>query len=338
LTPLTWPLDARLAEPGQRPAVDSVAVAAAKARLDRLTKPVGALGRLEDLVLWLAGWQRRAVPRLERVRVVVFAGNHGVAARGVSAYPPAVTAEMVRNFEAGGAAINQLAEFAGAALSVLPLALDRPTADMTGAPALTPADLDVALGAGRTSVGEDDLIAVGEMGIGNTTAAAAIAAALFGGGGEVWAGPGTGLDTAGRRRKVIVVDEALHRHAQHLHDPLAILCRLGGREIAAMTGLILEARARSVPVLIDGFVAGAAAAVAHRLLGDLDHVQAAHRSAEPGHRRLLEELSLAPLLDLGMRLGEGSGAALAIQLCRAAVACHAGMATFDEAGVSDRTD
>jgi nicotinate-nucleotide--dimethylbenzimidazole phosphoribosyltransferase len=320
------------------PEPDPEAKAAARARDRELTKPRGALGRLEDLVVWLAGWQGRHPPRLERVRVVVFAGWHGVVARGVSAYPAEVTGQMVRNFEAGGAAINQLCRVAGAELLVRELAPGRPTADFCDAPAMSEDECVEALRVGMAAVAPGlDLLAVGEMGIGNTTAAAAMAAALLGGDGTLWAGPGTGLAPSGVARKAAVIDLALARHQGALADPLEVLRHLGGREIAAMTGAILAARLARVPVLLDGFVTGAAATVLHRLSpAALAHCEAAHRSAEPGHRRLLAALALIPLLDLGLRLGEGSGAALAIPLLRAAVACHTGMATFAAAGVSRR--
>jgi nicotinate-nucleotide--dimethylbenzimidazole phosphoribosyltransferase len=312
--------------------------AAARERQAQLTKPPGSLGRLEDLAIWLSTWQGRETPRLARVLALVFAGNHGVAARGVSAYPAEVTAQMVANFEAGGAAINQLCKVAGAELAVLPLELERPTGDFSIEPAMSEAECLEALDRGMGSVPPDaDLLAIGEMGIGNTTAAAAIGAALYGGPAAWWTGPGTGLDPHGVAHKAAVVGRALTRHAEAFRDPLEVLRRLGGREIAAMTGALLAARMRRIPVLLDGFVAGAAAAVLHAHTPDaLDHAQAAHLSAEPGHARLLERLDLRPLLQLDMRLGEASGAALAILLCRAALACHLGMATFAEAGVSDR--
>jgi nicotinate-nucleotide--dimethylbenzimidazole phosphoribosyltransferase len=324
---------------GQLPMPDSAAVAAAAARQSELTKPPGALGRLEELALWLAAWQGKARPRLERVAALVFAGNHGVAARGVSAYPSAVTAQMVRNFEAGGAAINQLCRSAGAELRVVALALDRPTADFCIEPAMSRADCVAAINAGLGAVAADlDLLALGEMGIGNTTSAAAISAALFGGPAAWWTGPGTGLDPHGLAHKTAVVGRGLVRHAAAFGDPLEILRRLGGREIAAIVGALIAARELRVPVLLDGFVAGAAAAVLQAVEPTaLDHVRAAHCSAEPGHPRLLERLGLRPLLTLDMRLGEASGAALAILLCRAALACHNNMATFTSASISDRS-
>jgi nicotinate-nucleotide--dimethylbenzimidazole phosphoribosyltransferase len=316
---------------------DESAAAQVAARQAQLTKPPGSLGRLEDIVAWLARWQGHA-PKLDRVDVLVFAGNHGVTAQGVSAYPAAVTAQMVANFAAGGAAINQLAGVAGASLRVIPLMLDQPTRDFTQAPAMDEPAYLVAVAAGYDAVAADaDLVCLGEMGIGNTTAAAALAAALFGGGGARWAGRGTGVDAAGLARKCAVIDAALARHAAVRDDPLALAAALGGRELAAILGATLAARARRIPVLLDGFVSTAAAVPLARLSpGGLDHALAAHVSAEAAHRTLLDELGLVPLLDLGMRLGEASGATLAVLLLRAALACHIGMATFAEAGVADK--
>jgi nicotinate-nucleotide--dimethylbenzimidazole phosphoribosyltransferase len=318
------------------PGRDEAAVGAVLARQGRLTKPPGSLGRLEAIVAWLAGWQGRAMPLLERVEVLVFAGNHGVTARGVSPYPADVTAQMVANFETGGAAINQLARSAGAALRVIPLALDRPTGDIAEHPAMDEAEFLAAVTAGFEAVTPGtDLVALGEMGIGNTTAAAALAAGLFGGDGAAWAGRGTGVDDAGLARKRAAIDAALARHRGG--DPLALAAALGGRELAAILGAALAARHRGVPVLLDGFVStAAAAALAVLAPGGLDHTLIAHVSAEAGHRALGQALGQTPLLDLGMRLGEASGAALAIPILRGALACHAGMATFAEAGVSDR--
>jgi nicotinate-nucleotide--dimethylbenzimidazole phosphoribosyltransferase len=318
------------------PAFDETAADLARARDAELTKPAGALGRLEDLAIFLAGWQGRHPPRLERVRVAVFAGWHGIAARGVSAYPAEVTAQMVANFRSGGAAINQLARMAEAELVVVPVHESLPTADFTTAPAMSESAFHQALEAGAAQAGPGlDLLALGEMGIANTTAAAAIAAALYGEPASVWAGPGTGLDRDGVKRKAAVIEEALAFHGSALRDPTEVLRRLGGHEIVAMAAAILAARRQRTPVLLDGFTVAAAAAVLHALdPSSISHCLAAHRSAEPGHRRLLEQLGLVPLLDLGMRLGEASGAALAIPLLRAALACHTGMATFTSAGVS----
>jgi nicotinate-nucleotide--dimethylbenzimidazole phosphoribosyltransferase len=314
------------------------AAAAVRERQATLTKPPGSLGRLEDLAAWLAKWQDRAIPRLDRVDVLVFAGNHGVTRQGVSPYPASVTAQMVANFSNGGAAINQIAAVAGATLQVIPLDLETPTQDFTQAPAMTPAEFLQAVATGHDAVSPDtDLLCLGEMGIGNTTPAAAIAAALFGGGGTSWAGRGTGIDDAGLARKRSAIDAGLQRHAACLDAPLAIAMTLGGRELAAILGATLAARQHGLPVLLDGFVCTAAAAPLARLRPDaLDHTMLAHLSAEAGHRALAEALGLHPLLDFGMRLGEGSAAALAVPLLRAAVACHTGMATFAEAAVDNR--
>ena len=333
-------LDAFRERVARMPGPDDAAAVRARERDSVLTKPAGALGRLESLAAWVSAWQARHPPRAERIQILVFAGNHGVAARGVSAYPAAVTGQMVANFETGGAAINQLGAVLGARLTVVPLDLDTPTGDMTAAPALDEAGCLAALDAGMAAVEADaHLLCLGEMGIGNTTAAAALAAALFGGTGGSWVGPGTGVDRAGLARKAAAVDAALVRHQHARDDPLAALACLGGRELAAIAGAVVAARHRRVPVLLDGFVCTAAAAVVARLRGGgLDHAQVAHRSAEPGHRLLLEALVLEPLLDLEMRLGEASGAAVAAALVRMAVATHTGMASFAEAGVSGRAD
>jgi nicotinate-nucleotide--dimethylbenzimidazole phosphoribosyltransferase len=304
----------------------------------RLTKPPGSLGRLEDAVAWLGLWQGVSPPRLDNVEILVFAGNHGVTAQGVSAYPAEVTAQMVANFATGGAAINQLALLANAELRVVALDLDRPTADFTREPAMEEQDFLDAVAAGYEALSpEADLVVLGEMGIGNTTAAAAIAAALFGGGGARFAGLGTGIDDSGLKRKQAAIDEGLALHANALGDPVRVAASLGGRELAAILGAALAARLAHIPVLIDGFVSTAAVAPLKKLRTDaLDHALAGHMSAEAGHRLLLKELGLHPLLDLGMRLGEGSGAAVAVLILRAALACHTGMATFAEAQVSDK--
>jgi len=316
------------------PGPDGPARAGAVARDAQLTKPPGALGRLEELATWYAGWRGDPRPRLAAPQVIVFAGNHGVAARGVSAFPPEVTAQMVENFRAGGAAINQLARLAGARVDVHALDLDRPTGDISQGPALSEAECLAALQSGWAAVDpQADLLLVGEMGIGNTTPAAAICHALYGGAAADWTGRGTGLDDAGLARKADVVARAVA--ANPARDPLAILAALGGREIAAMAGAIAAARVACIPVILDGFICGAAAACLHALEPRaLDHAVAGHLSAEGGHARLLEQLGKAPLLSLGLRLGEGSGAALAIGVLRGALACHSDMATFAEAGVT----
>ena len=317
---------------------DDSAAAAIAERQSRLTKPQGSLGRLEELVAWLGRWQGRETPSLDEVSVLVFAGNHGVVARGVSAYPASVTAQMVANFERGGAAINQICKSVGAKLRVIPLKLDAPTGDFTEKQAMSDAEFIEAVAAGYDAVpGSADLLCLGEMGIGNTTAASALAASLLGGGGERWAGRGTGLDDSGLARKREAIDAGLKRHRTHHADPLAASMIFGGRELAAILGATLAARRHRIPVLLDGFVATAAAAPLARLNPSaLDHAQVAHCSAEAGHHGLCDELGMRPILDLNMRLGEGSGAALSVSVLRAALACHLDMATFDEAGVDER--
>lgn len=316
------------------PKADADAAAAANARNGVLTKPPGALGRLEDLAIWFGGWQGTDKPRLEKPQVIVFAGNHGVVAQGVSAFPAEVTVQMVANFRAGGAAINQLSKAFGASMSVHELSLDKPTADFTKAPAMTEAEVVDALLTGWNAVDpQADALVVGEMGIGNTTPAAAIACALFGGSAEDWVGRGTGVDDAGLARKARVVAEGIALHGTA--DALEVLRCLGGRELAAMAGAIARAHAERIPVVLDGFICTASAAVLEKAAaGALDHCVAGHVSAEAAHGRLLTALGKAPLLSLGLRLGEGSGAALALGVVKGALACHSGMATFAEAGVS----
>lgn len=318
------------------PGPDTAALALAAERNGQLTKPPGALGRLEDLAIWMGGWQGRARPVADRPQVLIFAGNHGVVAQGVSAFPAEVTVQMVANFRHGGAAINQLARMHGAQVEVIALELDRPTADFTESAAMSEAETVAALHAGWEAVSpEAEVLVVGEMGIGNTTVAAALAAKLFGGSGADWVGRGTGVDDAGLMRKARAVDAGLARHAG-LDDPLQVLAALGGREVAAMAGAMARARALRIPLILDGFIACSAAAVLHCAApGALDHAVAGHLSAEGAHGRLLEKLGKVPLLSLGLRLGEGSGAAVALGVLRAAVACQSGMATFAEAGVSD---
>lgn len=318
------------------PDPDRESIARARGREAQLVKPEGALGRLEALAEWCAAWQARHPPRLDDVRILLFAGNHGVAARGVSAYPPEVTEQMLRCLSAGGAAINQMAAAHSAGLEVVELLGGRPTRDFTAAPAM---DEDVCASCFRTGLdavpGGADMLIVGEMGIGNTTAAAALACALFGGGAADWTGPGTGLDPVGIAAKTRVVAAAAELHGSEIGYPIEALRRVGGHELAAIAGAVLGARRGRVPVILDGFVATAAAAVLEKCRpGALDHCVAGHVSAEPGHRRLLRALGKEPVLDLGMRLGEGTGAAAALGVVRVAVAAHAGMATFAEAGVS----
>lgn len=318
------------------PDPDATALGQARDRNGQLTKPPGALGRLEDLAIWYAGWRGTPTPVIAAPQILIFAGNHGVAARGVSAFPPEVTVQMVANFKAGGAAVNQLARTAGATLGVFALQLDQPTADFTEAAAMTEAEVCAAFSAGGQAVDPAaDLLVTGEMGIGNTTCAAAIAAAIFGGAATDWTGRGTGLDDAALAAKAAIVAAGLSRHPDARTDPLEALRCLGGRELAAMAGAILRARQLRIPVILDGFICCVAAAVLEVARpGALDHTVAGHQSAETAHAAVLARLGKAPLLALNMRLGEGSGAALAIGILKGAVACHTGMATFAEAGVS----
>jgi nicotinate-nucleotide--dimethylbenzimidazole phosphoribosyltransferase len=321
------------------PARSDAAVAAVRARDAQLTKPPGALGRLEEIVEWLAAWQGVPEPAVARPLVAVYAGNHGVVAQGVSAFPASVTAQMVQNFMTGGAAINQICKAHGIGLKVYELALERPTQDFTQGPAMDEREAAATFAYGFEAIeGGIDLLAPGEMGIGNTTSAAAIYAALYGGPAARWTGRGTGVDDAGLARKNAAIDAALTLHGAHLSDPLEIMRRLGGREIVAIAGAITAARLNRVPVVLDGFVACAAAALLHAITPDaIAHCLCGHVSAEGAHGEALALMGKKPILDLGMRLGEGSGAALAIAIIRTALACHSGMATFESAGVSEKT-
>jgi nicotinate-nucleotide--dimethylbenzimidazole phosphoribosyltransferase len=309
-------------------------------RQAELTKPPGSLGRLEEIAEWLAAWQGRAQPRIERPRVAVFAGTHGVARRGVSAYPPEVTQQMVKNFLNGGAAINQLSAAIDADLRIYELDLEHPTEDFTQAPAMSEARTASAMAYGMMAAEPGiDVLCLGEMGIANTTTAAALCAALFGGTGADWAGPGTGVKGAALANKIAVIDEALahHKAAIAARDPLTLLASVGGEEFAAIAGAVMAARVGRIPVLLDGYACTAAAAVLYVVDPHaLDHCRVAHRSAEPGHTRLLQAIGQRPLLDMDMRLGEASAAALAVPILKAAAACHNGMATFADAGVSGK--
>ncbi len=318
---------------------DEAARAAVSAREAQLTKPAGALGRLEEIAVFIAGWQGRATPVISRPLVAIFAANHGVVKQGVSPFPPEVTRQMMENFTAGGAAINQICALFDIGLKVFDLALDHPTGDITEEAALDEkaASATIAFGMEATA-GGSDLLCLGEMGIGNTTIAAAIYHALYGGKAADWVGRGTGIDDAGLARKIAAVEKAVALHKAHLDDPLEVMRRLGGREIAALVGAILAARLQNVPVILDGYVVTAAAAILHAMdPSALDHCLAGHVSAEGAHAQVLKRLGLKPLLDLGLRLGEGSGAALAVSVVKAAVACHTGMATFAQAQVSKKS-
>lgn len=315
------------------PRSDEGAALEARKRQDELTKPPGSLGRLEELAIFMAGWRGTPRPHIDRAQALVFAGNHGVCAHGINAFPAEVTGLMVANFAAGGAAINQLCRVAGADLRFEALDLDRPTADFTQGPAMSDAEALDALNRGAAAVDtRADVLLLGEMGIGNSTVAAALALAVLGGAAQDWTGPGAGADAAMLERKTQVVADGAARHARK--SPGRTLAALGGREQAAICGAVLAARAARIPVLLDGYICTAAVlplfAAGPELL---DHCLVSHCSAEPGHRRLLTAIGKVPLLDLGMRLGEGSGAAVALSVLRHALATHDGMATFAEAGI-----
>jgi len=331
-------------------------MSAALARQDQLTKPRGALGRLEEIAVRLAGMQRRERPSVDRVYVVVFAGDHGVAKEGVSAYPQSVTVEMLRNFSRGGAAISVLAQELGATLEVvdvgtahdpgpLPRVIARRagtgTSNLSQEAAMSEGQQAIALEAGSEAVKRAlgagaQLFVGGEMGIGNTTSATALACALLDLPAQDLAGPGTGLDASGIARKIEVVRRALRLHAADYSDAIQAMRRLGGFEIVALAGAYIACAQQGLPVLVDGFVASAAALAAARCCPDAGNwFIFAHESAEPGHARMLRALEAQPLLRLGMRLGEGSGAAVAVPLLRLACALHGSMATFSEAGVSE---
>ena len=312
------------------------ALDAAQLRQNQLTKPQGSLGRLEELALWMASWQGTDRPTLDAGNCLIFAGNHGITERGISAFPADVTAQMVANFTHGGAAINQLCDTAGLTLSVTPLSLETPTADFSAGPAMSHDDVLSAFQAGIDAIPSNcDYLVFGEMGIGNTTSAAALCGALFGGQGADWAGRGTGLDDEAVAAKAAIIDEALLRHGRSFDSPQALLSAYGGRELAAIAGGVLGARARRIPVMLDGYCCCAAAA-SLTLLNNaaLDHCQISHLSAEQAHGTLSDALGKTPLLSLNMRLGEASGGAVATLLVRAALATHNGMAIFAEAGVS----
>lgn len=334
---------------------DAAAAAAARARQDSLTKPADSLGRLEALSVWAAACQGHCPPRqFERVRIVVFAGDHGVARGRVSAYPAEVTAQMVANIERGGAAINALATIGGAGVRVVDMAVDgestsvykvrRGSGDITGEDALTPEQTLAAVEAGRRIADEEvdggaDLLIPGDMGIGNTTVATTLIAAMTGAEPAEVVGYGTGIDDAGWARKTAAVRDALFRSRPQHADPMGLLRCCGGADFAALAGFCAQAAVRRTPVLLDGLASTAAALVADRLApGARAWWQAGHRSPEPAHALACAALGLEPILDLRMRLGEGTGAAVALPVLRAAVAALSSMSTFTEAGVSGPAD
>ena len=337
--------------------IDTHALEQAQARQQQLTKPAGSLGLLETVAVQLAGLQGRIKPSLDQLWIAIFAGDHGVVAEGVSAFPQEVTGQMLHNFVNGGAAISVLARQLGASLEVVDLGTVTPSLNLPGVrhlnigpgtanfvqgPAMTQAQGELALQAGRDSAlraiaSGAQLFIGGEMGIGNTTAASALACALLDCPVMHMTGPGTGLNAAGVSHKIQVIEKALTLHAAQRGDALRILFNLGGFEIAALVGAYLACAQEGVAVLVDGFICSVAALVAVRLNADCRQwLLFGHRGAEPGHRHVLETLNAEPLLDLGLRLGEGSGAALAVPLLRLACDLHGQMATFAEAAVADR--
>ncbi len=317
------------------PPADEDVRAKVRARNDILTKPLGALGRLEELAEWTAVWQRNAEPAINRPLVAVFAGNHGVNKHNVSAFPVELNQLMVQAFSSGGAGINQICLTNDIGLKVYDLALEHPSGDITVEPALSEKDCAATIAYGmEAAAGGPDLICLGEMGIGNTTISAALFAGLFGGTGEDWVGRGSGVDNEGVQRKIDAVDKALETHKDYLDKPLEVLRRLGGREFAAMVGAVIAARYQNIPVIVDGFNTTAAVAVLYKLdPSTLDHCIFSHASAEGAHRNALDKMGKTALFDLGLRLGEGTGAAIAANIVKTACNLHTGMATFDQTGV-----
>ena len=314
------------------PGPDEAAVSATRERASRVLRPLRALARLDEVAAWLAGWHRKARPVVSRPAAVVFVADHGVASEGVSAYPSDVTTAMLRALEGGVATASVMARDVGARLSVVDVGVGRPSENLVREAALSQDRFRKCFQKGREAVAEldADLLVVGEMGIANTTPAAAVCATLFGGRAEDWTGLGTGIDEATLARKVAVV-EAARRRIEGVAGPLEVLRQVGGAELVAIAGAALEARLRSIPLVLDGFVVTAAVAPLEvSRPGALDHCVAGHCSGEPGHRLLLDKLGKPPLLDLGLRLGEGSGALAAVPLVRLAAACVADVATFDE--------
>lgn len=321
------------------PQPNSEHISEATTRNRELTKPLGSLGKLEDLAIWYAGWQGSRKRDIDSILIAIFAGNHGVARSGVSAFPIEVTHQMVSNFQQGGAAINQLASLLPSTLKVVPIDLDKPTRDFTEEEAMSREEFSKAFYLGFEAIDERyDLVIPGEMGIGNTTSAAAIATALFGGNAKAWAGKGTGIDDRQLGLKIEVINRGLKRHGERLDNPLEVLRCLGGRELVALAGAIFSARLKSIPVILDGYICTSVAAVLFKIDQELlTHVIAGHQSAEKAHAQLLKEMNLRPLLDLDMRLGEASGAGVAAHILRAAVRCHGRMATFSEAMVANKS-
>lgn len=319
-------------ELAEMPARSEAAAAAAAERAATVLRPGGALAALDDLAVWVAGWHDTGTPLIEEPAVLVFAGDHGVAAEGVSAYPAEITAAMLAAVERGQASINALAAAAGAEVRVIDVGVGSPTGNLRIEPAMSPERFAVAFEAGRDAVRttDTDLLVLGELGIANTTAAAAVTAAIIGGEADRFVGRGTGVDDDGLTNKIAVVSDAVARVADH-DDPLELLREVGGTELAAMAGAMVEARAQAIPLLLDGYIATAPAVALHAVDPELvAHTRAGHRSAEPGHQIALERLGLEPLLTMEFRLGEGSGAMAAVPLVVAGCEVVTNVATFDE--------
>ena len=328
MTPSEWLREAIATMPPR----DDDAHGAVSDRATNILRPSGALARLDEVAAWVAGWQRTPVPEVHRPAALIFAADHGVAAGGVSAYPADVTGAMLAAYRAGKSTISAFAHVAGATVQAIDVGVGRPTGDIRTESAMSPQRFDEAAAAGRDAVDavDADLLVLGEMGIGNTTAAAAIATALTNGDVQQWVGRGTGVDDDGLQRKRLAVAAAVARIA-HITDPLDVLREVGGAELVAIAAAVVAARHRRLPVLIDGYVVTAAALPLHLIAhAALDHCMVAHCSAEPGHRRLLERLGKRPLLDLDMRLGEGSGAMAAVPLVAMACAGVTQVPTFGE--------
>ena len=311
----------------------------AKNRQNNLTKPIGSLGKLEKYAIWMAGWQKKEKPTINNFQCLVFAGNHGVARRKVSAYPSEVTEQMVKNFINGGAAINQLCNLSNIKLSVIPISLENPTKDFSEEKAMNPDETLSAMKLGYNSVPKKcDLLLLGEMGISNTTSATAIACALFKTSVKKWTGLGTGISEKNLKNKISVIQKGLKLHGKKFDSVIEILSCFGGREMAAIVGSIIAARVRGIPILLDGFVSTASAATLTIFNKNiLEHCLISHLSSEPGHKGIILKLKKEPILDLNMRLGEASGGGVASLIIKAAVVTHNKMATFSEAGVSKKS-
>jgi len=318
------------------PLFDEVIANGARKLQNELTKPPGSLGKLEEYAIWMAGWQKKKKPTMNNFQCIVFAANHGVANKGVSAYPSEVTSQMVQNFKKGGAAINQLCNLANVKLSVIPIDLKNPTKDFSEEKSMKYDETISAMELGFNSVSKGcDLLILGEMGISNTTAATAISCALFNGSTEKWTGLGTGISKEKLKKKISVIKNGLKLHGKKFESVEKILSAFGGREMAAIAGSVIAARVIGIPVLLDGFISTASAATLTIFKKNfLDHCLISHLSSEPGHKGILSHLKKEPILDLNLRLGEGSGGVVAALIIRSALITHNKMTTFSEAGVS----